>query len=156
MINGNENTGSAYNAADDLIERNLNAGRGEKIAFIDANGQYTFKQVGQKAAQFSNVIQKLGLKKESRLVLVMLDSIEFIACFLGAIKAGVIPVPLNTRLTPRDYSYIIADTNAAALVISSSLVDTVLGETKPPKLVLVDGVSSEYKMEVDKVRHREN
>ena len=146
MINGEENTGSVYNAADDLIERNLNAGRGEKIAFIDANGQYTFNQVGQKAAQFSNVIQKLGLKKESRLVLVMLDSIEFVACFLGAIKAGVIPIPLNTRLTPRDYSYIIADTNAAAIVISSSLVDTVLEEAKPPELVLVDGVSSEYKM----------
>ena len=145
MIAEKEGEDSFYNAADDLIERNLCAGRGEKIAFIDSNGQYTFNQVAEKASQFSNAIQKLGLKKESRLILVMLDSIEFVCCFLGAIKAGIIPVPLNTRLTPRDYSYIISDTDAAGLIISDSLADTVLQEAKIPSLVIVDGTSSKYR-----------
>ena len=135
MIAEREGVGPFYNAADDLIERNINAGRGEKIAFIDSNGQYTFNQVAEKASQFSNAIQKLGLRKESRLILVMLDSIEFVSCFLGAIKAGIIPVPLNTRLTPRDYSYIISDTDAAGLVISDSLIETVLQESTPPPLL---------------------
>ena len=146
MIAEKGSVSTFYNAADDLIERNLNTGRGEKIAFIDANGQYTFNQVAEKASQFSNGIQKLGLKKESRLILVMLDSIEFVSCFLGAIKAGVIPVPLNTRLTPRDYSYIISDTNAVGIVVSDSLIKTVLEVAETPEIVLVDGTSSEHQM----------
>ena len=146
MIAEKETVSPFYNAADDLIERNLNTGRGEKIAFIDANGQYTFNQVAEKASQFSNAIEKLGLKKESRLILVMLDSIEFVSCFLGAIKAGIIPVPLNTRLTPRDYSYIISDTNAVGIVVSDSLIKTVLEEAETPEIVLVDGTSSEHQM----------
>ena len=58
MIAEKETVSPFYNAADDLIERNLNTGRGEKIAFIDANGQYTFNQVAEKASQFINAIEK--------------------------------------------------------------------------------------------------
>ena len=80
------------------------------------------------------------------MILAMLDSIEFVSCFLGAIKAGVIPVPCNTRLTSRDYSYIISDTNAVGIVVSDSLIKTVLEEAETPEIVLVDGTSSEHQM----------
>ena len=38
-----------YNAAADLLERNLNAGHGEKTAFIDSNGSYSYADGAQRA-----------------------------------------------------------------------------------------------------------
>ena len=128
-----------YNAAADLIGRNLDAGRGGKTAFIDASGSHSYDDVAAKASRFANTLARRGIGPESRVVLVMLDSVDLVACFLGAIKAGVIPVPLNTRLTARDYAYILADSRAAGLVVSDSLVETVLGEAEAPAVVLVDG-----------------
>jgi benzoate-CoA ligase len=128
-----------YNAAADLIGRNLDAGRGGKTAFIDATGRHDYQDVADRAARFANTLARLGIGREARVVLVMLDSVDLVACFLGAIKAGVVPVPLNTRLAARDYAYILGDSRAAALVVSDSLVETVLGEADAPNVVLVDG-----------------
>jgi benzoate-CoA ligase len=132
----------SYNAADDLIGRNLDAGRGGKTAFIDAAGRHSYAEVAAKAARFANTLERLGIRREARVVLVMLDSVDLVACFLGAIKAGAVPVPLNTRLAARDYAYILADSRASALVVSGPLVDTVLGEAAVPGVVLVDGADA--------------
>lgn len=129
----------AYNAADDLISRNLDAGRGDKAAFVDAAGSHSYAEVAARVARFANTLERLGIGREARVVLVMLDSVDLVACFLGAIKAGVVPVPLNTRLAARDYAYILGDSRASALVVSEPLLETVLGETEAPGFVLVEG-----------------
>ena len=66
--------------------------------------------------------------------------------FLGAIKAGVVPVPLNTRLSSEDYAYIFSDSRADACVISEHLVDIVLKNIPKPANVLVDGSSNTYSL----------
>ena len=132
----------SYNAADDLIGRNLEADRGEKTAFIDAAGSHSYAEVAARAARFANTLERLGVRREARVVLVMLDSVDLVACFLGAIKAGVVPVPLNTRLAARDYAYILGDSRAVALVVSEPLLGTVLGEADEPGIVLVDGADA--------------
>ena len=128
-----------YNAAVDLIDRNLEASRCDKTAFIDRSGRHSYAELAAKAGRFANTLTRLGIARESRLVLVMLDSVDIVACFLGAIKAGVVPIPVNTRLTSRDYAYIVADSDAAGLVVSQSLMDTVLADAVPPDVILVDG-----------------
>jgi benzoate-CoA ligase len=132
----------SYNAADDLIGRNLDAGRGDKTAFIDAAGSHGYAEVAARAARFANTLERLGVRREARVVLVMLDSVDLVACFLGAIKAGVVPVPLNTRLAARDYAYILGESRAVALVASEALLDTVLSEAEAPGIVLVDGAEA--------------
>ena len=57
-------------------------------------------------------------------MLVLLDTVDFPAAFLGAIKAGIVPVPLNTLLTPDDYAYMLRDSRARALVVSAALLPT--------------------------------
>ncbi len=52
----------------------------------------------------------------------MLDTVDFPAAFWGAIGAGVIPVPVNTMLTPEQTAYILADSRAEALVVSAPLL----------------------------------
>ena len=128
-----------YNAAEDLLSRNLAAGRGEKVAIIDASGRHSYATLAERAGQVASMLVARGLGREDRLALVMLDSVDLVACFLGAIKAGVIPVPLNTRLAPRDYAYILEDCGASGLIVSAPLLDTVLGTGPVPGMVLVDG-----------------
>jgi benzoate-CoA ligase len=56
--------------------------------------------------------------------LCLLDTIDFPTCFLGAIKAGAVPVAANTLLTTRDYDYMLRDSRARLLVVSAALWPT--------------------------------
>jgi len=111
-----------YNAAHDLIERNLVAGRGGKIAYIDDRARITYAELAVRINRAGNALLALGLVPEQRIVLAMHDSIDFPAVFLGAIKAGIVPIAVNTLLTPRDYRYILDDSRASAVVVSAPLL----------------------------------
>ena len=140
----NPSSFSQYNAADDLISRNLKAGRGNKIAFRDRSGVHSYLDIEERTNQFANLLISMNIKQESRLILVMSDSADLVICFLGAIKAGVVPVPLNTRLSSEDYAYIFSDSRADACVVSEHLVDIVSKNVPEPARVLVDGSSDAY------------
>ena len=107
-----------YNAADDLVGRNLTAGRGGKIAYIDDAGQCTFGELADRVNRFGNHLLSLGLRMEDRILIAMHDSIDWPVAFLGAIKAGIVPVAVNTLLTPKDYEYMLSDSRAKALLVS--------------------------------------
>ena len=111
-----------YNAAYDFIERNLRAGRGDKIAYIDDTGRCTYAELATRVNQCANVIAQLGIPQESRIMLCMLDTIDYPAMILGAIKAGVVPIPTNTMLTQGGYEFILSDSRARALVVSEPLL----------------------------------
>src|SRR5690348_12919628 len=112
-----------YNAAVDLIERNLKAGRGGKPAFIDDRGSYTYAELAERVDRASNALRRLGIEPEQRILLCLLDTIDFPVLFLGAIKAGIVPVPVNTLLTTADYDFILRDSRARALFVSDVLYD---------------------------------
>jgi benzoate-CoA ligase len=111
-----------YNAAHDLIERNLRAGRAGKIAFVDDSAQYTFGELSERVNRFGSGLRKLGLGMEDRVLLALLDSIDFPTAFLGAIKAGIVPISVNTLLTSSDYAHMLADSRARALIVSEHLL----------------------------------
>jgi len=111
-----------YNAAVDLIERNLSAGRGGKVAYIDDSGSCTYAQLAERVDRAASALRGLGIKREQRIALAMLDCVDWVALFLGAIKAGIVPVALNTLLTPADYEYQLKDSRARALFVSSALL----------------------------------
>ncbi|HXQ50275.1 MAG TPA: benzoate-CoA ligase family protein [Stellaceae bacterium] len=115
----------AYNAASDLIGRNLAAGRGDKTAFIDDRGAVTYGGLAILVDRAANALRTLGIEPEQRVMLCMLDTIDFPAVFLGAIKAGLVPVPVNTLLTAADYEFMLSDSRARALVVSDALYDRI-------------------------------
>ena len=92
-----------YNAAHDLIERNLQAGRSDKSAYIDDNGGYTYGELAERVNRCANALISLGLEPEQRVLLCILDTIDFPTAFLGSIKAGIVPIAANTLLTTADY-----------------------------------------------------
>jgi benzoate-CoA ligase len=110
-----------YNAALDLLDRNLEEGRGEALAVIDDAGRYSYAELTERANRFANALESLGFQREERLLLALFDTVDFPTAFLGAIKAGVIPVPVNTLLTEQDYATMLADSGARGLVVSLPL-----------------------------------
>ncbi|MEA2688431.1 MAG: benzoate-CoA ligase, partial [Candidatus Eremiobacteraeota bacterium] len=78
-----------YNAAADLLERNL-PGRADKTAFIDEQGSYTYGELAGRVDRCAGALRELGLEPEQRVVLGLLDTIDFPTVFLGAIKAGIV------------------------------------------------------------------
>ncbi|HEX7273580.1 MAG TPA: benzoate-CoA ligase family protein [Casimicrobiaceae bacterium] len=113
-----------YNAACDLLERNLQGGRGAKVAYIDDRGRYSYSELAQRVDRAANALLALGLVPEQRVLLALHDTIDFPSVFLGAIKAGIVPIAANTLLTATDYRYILDDSRANSLVVSPPLVPT--------------------------------
>ncbi len=134
-----------YNAAYDLLERNLAAGRAARIAYIDDAGQYTFAQLAERVNRFGSALRAMGIDMEHRVLLALTDTIDFPTAFLGAIKAGIIPIAVNTLLTPKDFEYMLADSRAKALIVSEALLPQfagLIGKLPFLKHVIVSGAAS--------------
>src|SRR5437762_8604209 len=116
-----------YNAAVDLVGRNLAAGRGGKIAYIDDTESCTYAQLAERVDRAVNAFHSLGIRREERIALAMHDAADWVALFLGAIKAGIVPVAMNTLLAPADYEYQLRDSRAHALFVSEPLVKNFQG-----------------------------
>jgi benzoate-CoA ligase len=131
-----------YNAAHDLIERNLAAGRAGKVAFIDDAGVYTYGALAERVNRFGSALLAAGMQPEQRVLLCLLDTIDFPTAFLGCIKAGVVPIAANTLLTTADYEYMLNDSRARTLVVSSALLpqfEPILGRLPFLERVIVSG-----------------
>jgi benzoate-CoA ligase len=120
-------TTGSYNAAVDLVGRNLAAGRGAKVAFIDDAGRCTYEELAANVNRAANVLLEMGIRREERIAIAMLDCCEWPALFLGAIKAGIVPVALNTLLTRTDYDYQLRDSRAKAVFVSEPLLKSFEG-----------------------------
>ena len=131
-----------YNAALDLVDRNVQEGRGQNIAFIDRSQQLSYAQLKERTDRFAHALAGLGIVREQRIALIMLDTIDLPIAFWGAIKAGVVPVPLNTLLTLEQWRYMIEDSRAEAVIISPELFERAAGmlheiaAQRPLKLIL--------------------
>lgn len=112
----------AYNAAHDLIERNLLAGRAQKVAYIDDARTLTFGELAQRVDRFGQALLDLGLRPEERVLLCQSDTIDFPVAFLGCIKAGIVPIAVNTLLKTGDYEFMLRDSRARGLIVSEALL----------------------------------
>lgn len=111
-----------FNAAEDLLAPNL-AARPDKVAVIDCTGQCTYAQLGDRVARMAGVLGDLGVRRDQRVLLCLTDTRDFPTVFLGAIRAGVVPIPLNTLLTSEDYHWILQNSGAVAVFVSEELAD---------------------------------
>jgi len=134
-----------YNFADDILRRNLDAGRASKPAFIDPRGSWTYGELAERVLRFGHVLRNLGIAPEDRILLCLTDTIDWPTAFLGAIKAGVVAVPVNTLLNENDYRFMLNDSRAKLLVVSQELYGRFAPfiKTCPHlKAVIVSGVDS--------------
>jgi benzoate-CoA ligase len=116
---------ATYNAAVDLVERNLPA-RADHPAFVDEYRALTYGELAVDVRRAAGVFAQLEIEAEQRVVLVLLDTVDFPVAFLGAIRAGIVPIPVNTLFAAADYAYILSDSRAKAVVVSVELLAKVV------------------------------
>lgn len=137
-----------YNAADDFIGRNIAKGLSEKTAFIDPDRSLTYGELDRDSNKAANLLTSHGLEQEDRVAMLVHDTVDFPVIFWGAIKAGIIPVALNTLLSTDQYHYILEDSRAKALFVSAPLLETLNPALeKLPRLkhiFVVGGKSAEH------------
>ena len=109
-----------FNFAVHVLE--VNAHRADKTAYIDDLGRLSYGELGQRVRHFAAALAAIGLRREERVLLLMLDTLDWPVAFLGCLYAGVVPVAVNTLLTAQDYAFMLTDSRAQAALVSGSLL----------------------------------
>ena len=114
-----------FNVAVAFIDRHLEEGRAHKAAIRTVHGDVTYGQLAENVNRCGNALRSLGVESGNRLLMIVKDCPEFFFLFWGAIKAGIVPVPVNTLLRAADYQYMIDDSDCALVVYSSEYAQSV-------------------------------
>ncbi|NNE22149.1 MAG: benzoate-CoA ligase family protein [Rhizobiales bacterium] len=131
-----------YNAATDFVDRNIAEGHGDRTAFIDPERAMTYAELASSTRRLANALGGLDVRRETRIGILMLDTVDWPVVFWGAIRAGVIPVAFNTLLTAPQYDYMLRDSRAEVLFVSAQLlpaVEPILNDLADLRHVVVSG-----------------
>src|SRR3989442_12728027 len=110
-----------YNVAADLLERNLAAGGAPRVAIHSATGDTTYGDLQKLACGAARALLDLGVRREERVLIAGYDSPGWVAAFLGAIRIGAVPVPVNPLLQrSEDYDHFIEDSLARVVVVDAN------------------------------------
>ena len=112
-----------FNAATHFVDRNVDEGHGDRIAIECGDERVTYRQVAERVNRMACALRhQLHVQPEQRIALILQDSPAFAYSFFGAIKAGIVPVPLNTLWRAKDYQHALNDSAARVLIISEALL----------------------------------
>jgi benzoate-CoA ligase family protein len=144
-----------FNVAVPFIDRHLEEGRGAKVAIRSADGEVTYGELAERVNRCGNALLALGVRRGERLLMVVKDCPEFFYLFWAAIKAGIVPVPLNTMLRADDYRYIVEDSGCTAFFWSPEFEGEVKGalaaaRPKPALALPVEGGDRNLRAELAK------
>lgn len=114
-------TPEQFNVAEFLIDRNVRRGNGARTAIECGEEKISYDQMLRSVNQLGNALRALDVRPEERVLLLLLDTPEFLYSFFGAIKIGAVAVPLNTLLKPHEYAFLFNDTRARVLIVSEAL-----------------------------------
>ena len=115
----------------------------DKTALTGPAGNLTYRELIEEAARWGNAFTSAGLKRGERIAFFLEDTPVYPAAFFGAVRAGFVPVLLNTQTKPDILTYFFKDMEARYLLceadLLSNLPDTLLGETGLQKVIVVNG-----------------
>ncbi|WP_296740801.1 AMP-binding protein, partial [Variovorax sp.] len=109
-----------FNFAEHLFA--LNRERAARTAYIDDRGTLSYGQLEDRARRLAAALKAAGVRREERVLLLMLDGNDWPVSFLGCLYAGIVPVAVNTLLTPEDYAYMLDHSRAQAALVSGALL----------------------------------
>ena len=111
-----------FNAASYFIDRHLDEGRADAVAIECGDRRISYAMLHEQVNRIGSALRnELQVRREERVVLLLLDVPELIYAFFGAIKIGAVPIPTNTLWTADDYEHVLHDCDARVIVVSGSL-----------------------------------
>nr|NJM01076.1 benzoate-CoA ligase family protein [Desulfobacula sp.] len=132
-----------FNAADYFVDRHIREGRENKIAVLCEDRKMTYGKLAKEVNRFGNALLSFGMRMGDRLAMLMPDMEYYPVVFFGSIKAGAVPICLNTLMRPKDYLYFLNDSRARILVVDESLyanIEEIKDELKfLEQIVLING-----------------
>ena len=81
----------ADDMSDWLVDRHVRAGRGDHVALRERDRAVSYRELATLVARTGDALATLGVAPGARVMLVMLDSVEMVAAFLGALRIGAVP-----------------------------------------------------------------
>ena len=136
-----------YNASRILFD-NLARGRGDKLALTGPAGSLTYKELCEQACRWGNGFASLGLKRGDRIILFLDDTPAYPAAFFGAVRAGFVPLLINTLTPPDLLNFYLADSRAGVAVADAELSSRFSAEackdTQLTTLIAVNGEAGEH------------
>ena len=133
-----------FNIAVPFIDRHLDEGREGKCAIRTVDEEVSYGALAERVNLCGNALKSLDISAGQRVLMVVKDSPEFFYLFFGAIKAGAVPVPVNTNMRPHDYRYLIEDSECRAVVYSPEFAAAVEAaidgaDHKPAHALMTEG-----------------
>jgi benzoate-CoA ligase len=113
-----------YNAST-VLDGNLAAGRDGKVAITCGEERVTYGELYGRACGAGARLRELGVEPGARVLLVMDDCAGLPAAFLGAIRIGAVPVPVNPLYTADEYGYFVSDSGATVAVVDGACAEKV-------------------------------
>lgn len=126
--------GTGANAAWWYLDRHLASGNGDELCLLDDGGALTYRQLHERACRMARVLHEAGVRPGDRVVTVLHDSSDAVACLLAAVRIAAVPVPVSPVLTSAEQRYILEDCGARALVVEK-------GEHEPAQEAAAEGVT---------------
>lgn len=132
-----------------MIDRNLAAGRSDRVALLAGERRLTYADVAREVARVGWFLREAGVRREQRVLLVLDDTPAFHASFLGAIRVGAVPIPVNPLDRVDNFAYYLQDSYATAVVVESALlakVEEALAAAAPlaPLVVVANGPAGDH------------
>lgn len=110
-----------FNLAACFVDRHVAEGRGSKTAVLCEGRSLSYTAVLELVNRAGNGLRGLGVEPGERVLLVLPDGPEFVACYFGAAKIGAVAVPTSTALHPADCAYFLDESQARAIVLHAPL-----------------------------------
>src|SRR3954462_1327434 len=111
-----------YNASRVLFD-NLARGCGDKLALIGPAGTRTYAELCAEACRWGNGFASLGLERGDRVLLFLDDTPSYPAAFFGAVRAGFVPLLINTLTPPELLNFYLTDSGATVAVADAEFCD---------------------------------
>jgi 3-hydroxybenzoate/4-hydroxybenzoate---CoA ligase len=108
------------NAVDHLLGRAALERHGARVALICGTQSLTYAELAGRVARASNALRELGLAPGDRVLLLMRDTPELAAAWLGAVHAGFVAIALNTKLFDDEYRYVVADSGVRLAIVEDA------------------------------------
>jgi benzoate-CoA ligase family protein len=110
-----------------LLDQNLDAGRGARLAVQCGDERVTYGELHARACRFASLLGELGVGRGERVLLVSDDCTWFPAVFLGTMRAGAVPIPVNPFYRdPAEYAYFLEDSGAKVVVVGGECAEIAL------------------------------
>ena len=123
----------------------------DRVAIIDLYGgrerSVTYAELDERADRAAGLVRRLGVKPGERVGMIVGNRVEFLEIFFGSMRAGAIPVAINTRLAKDTLKFILEDAECTAAFVEPEAHPDAVGVSESIKKRILVGKDYEEQLQ---------